>query len=214
MNKIYNESIINSAVTVEQMRMADAYTIANFVDSKELMYRAAMGINNNFDWMGKTVAIVTGSGNNGGDGYALSCILFDNNIDCTIIRVSDKFSDDGKYYCDMALDKGVKVIAFDNEVSFEKYDVIVDCMLGTGFCGTPRGNIKAAIEKINSSDAFIISADINSGMNGDTGEAEIAVKSNLTVSIGFYKVGMFKGRAYELIGELVNVDIGIVREEE
>ncbi len=214
MNKKYNESIINSAVTVEQMRRADAYTIANFVDSKELMYRAAMGIYNSFDWTGKRIAIVTGSGNNGGDGYALSGILSDNKIDCTVFRTSDKFSEDGKYYFDMAVSKGVKSTEFDKNVSFEKYDVIVDCMLGTGFCGVPRGNIKLAIDKINSSDAFVISADINSGMNGDTGEAEVAVKSDLTVSIGFYKVGMFKGQAEELIGELINVDIGIVTEPE
>ena len=46
-------------------------------------------------------------------------------------------------------------------------------------------------------------------MNGDTGEAELAVISDLTVSIGYYKTGFFKGRAPELIGSLVNVDIGI-----
>ena len=45
--------------------------------------------------------------------------------------------------------------------------------------------------------------------SGDTGEAELAVRSDLTVSIGFYKKGLFLGRAPELIGELVNVDIGI-----
>lgn len=212
MNKKYDDNIIKTAVTVEQMRQADAYTIANFLPSKELMYRAAIGIYNSFDWTNKKVAIVTGSGNNGGDGYALSCILSDNEIDCTIYCASNKFSEDGKYYYDIAVNKGVFVAEFNDGISFEKYDVIVDCMLGTGFCGVPRGNIKSAIEMINSSDAYVISADINSGMNGDTGEAEIAVKSDLTVSIGFYKTGMFKGRAEHLIGKLVNVDIGIVME--
>ncbi len=213
MNKIYDSNIINSAVTVEEMRRADAYTIANFVESKELMYRAAMGIYNSFDWTEKKVAIVAGSGNNGGDGYALSCILADNGVDCAIFCTSQKFSDDGKYYCDMALAKSVKVAEFNADTDLDDYDVIVDCILGTGFCGTPRGDVKCAIEKINSSCAYVISADINSGMNGDTGEAEIAVKSDLTVSIGFYKVGMFKGQAGYLIGDLVNVDIGIINEE-
>lgn len=213
MNRKFDKRIIEDAVTVKQMRDADAYTIANFVESKELMYRAAMGIYNNFDWTQKNVAIVTGSGNNGGDGYALSCILADNGIDCIIYCTSDKFSDDGKYYCDLALSKGVKVTEFNAFTDLKNYDIIVDCVLGTGFCGTPRGNIKCAIEKINSSCAYVISADINSGMNGDTGEAEIAVKSDLTVSIGFYKVGMFKGRSKYLIGDLVNVDIGIVKDK-
>ena len=51
--------------------------------------------------------------------------------------------------------------------------------------------------------------DINSGMNGDTGEAVLAVKSDLTVSVGFLKTGMFLGRSGELIGRLVNADISI-----
>ena len=46
-------------------------------------------------------------------------------------------------------------------------------------------------------------------MNGDTGEGELMVKSELTVSVGFLKTGFFKGRAEEMIGKLVNVDIGI-----
>ena len=61
---------------------------------------------------------------------------------------------------------------------------------------------------------FVISVDINSGMNGDTGEAELAVVSDLTVSIGYPKTGFYSGRAAELIGRLVNVDIGIELPEE
>ena len=49
----------------------------------------------------------------------------------------------------------------------------------------------------------------NSDMNGDTGEAELAVRSDLTVSIGCFKQGLFKGRAKEYIGRLTIVDIGI-----
>ena len=56
------------------MRLSDAYTIANLVPSLELMYRAAYGVFKAADWHGQT-AIVVGSGNNGGDGFALACIL-------------------------------------------------------------------------------------------------------------------------------------------
>ena len=47
-------------------------------------------------------------------------------------------------------------------------------------------------------------------MNGDTGEAVLAVRSDLTVSIGYYKQGLFRGDADKYIKELKNVDIGIV----
>lgn len=62
---------------------------------------------------------------------------------------------------------------------------------------------------INRSGAYVVSADISSGLNGDTGQAELAVQADLTVSIGFYKLGMFRGRGPEVSGRLVNVDIGI-----
>lgn len=201
-----NSPEFKSAVSVAKMRECDAYTIAHFVPSKELMYRAAMGIYNAGKWHGN-IAIVCGSGNNAGDGYALSCILYDNGIKSTLVRVSDKFSEDGKYYYDMAMSKGV---CDSTDLDLTNYDIVVDCLLGTGFSGEPREKYADAINAINSSGAYVISADINSGMNGDTGECVLAVKSDLTVSIGFYKTGMFQGSAPTLIGDLVNAQIGIV----
>ena len=198
-------------VSVEQMRRSDAYTIENFIPSKELMYRAAKGVFESFmSWENKKIAIIVGGGNNGGDGYALAGILKKNNIDSTIIKVSEKLSEDGKYYCDIAAGLGVKAEMFTEDTDLSSYEVIVDCILGTGFTGEVRGLAKEAIEAINKSNAYIISVDINSGMNGDTGEASLAVKSDLTVSIGYYKQGLFTEAAKEFIKEMTNVDIGIV----
>ena len=70
--------------------------------------------------------------------------------------------------------------------------------------------MKIRPEKINKSSAFVISVDINSGMNGDTGDAVTAVSSDLTVSIGYFKKGLFTEEASKYIKEKVNVDIGIV----
>lgn len=205
-----NSEEFKSTISVERMRESDKYTIAHFVSGRELMYRAAMGIYESADWDGKNVAIVCGSGNNGGDGYALACILADNGIVPTIFRLSDKFSEDGRYYYTEAKGKGVKDVIFTPEMNFGGFDIIVDCILGTGFRGRPQGVVVSAIERINEAKAYTVCADINSGLNGDTGEAILAVKSDLTVSIGFYKKGMFLNNAPKLIDNLVNVDIGIV----
>ena len=198
-------------ISVDRMRKSDAYTIENFVPSKELMYRAANGVYESFmSWENKKIAIVVGGGNNGGDGYALAGILKKNNIDSTIIKVSEKMSEDGKYYSDIAEELGVKAEMFTESTNLSSYEVIVDCILGTGFTGDVRGLAKDAIEAINKSGAYVISVDINSGMNGDTGEATLAVRSDLTVSIGYYKQGLFTEAAKEYIKEMTNVDIGIV----
>ena len=204
------ETLKRIAISVDQMRRSDAYTIENLVSGRELMHRAAMGVYNSYDgWNNKNIAIIVGGGNNGGDGYALAGILKENGISSTVFKASEKMSEDGKYYCKVAVDSGVTVTDLD-EQDLDSYDVIVDCILGTGFVGEVRGKAAQIIEAINATKAYVISVDINSGMNGDTGEAGIAVRSDLTVSVGYYKNGMFRGRASELIGKMVNVDIGIV----
>ena len=202
-------------ISVEMMRKSDAYTIANFVPGRELMLRAANGVYESYkEWSGKRIAIVVGGGNNGGDGYALAGILAKKGIPATVIQASVKMSEDGKYYCDIAKELSVEMIPFTEETDLKAYDVIVDCILGTGFTGEVRGTARNVIEAINESGAFVISVDINSGMNGDTGEAALAVRSDLTVSIGYLKTGLVTEAAKKYIGRLVNVDIGIVLVEE
>ncbi len=198
------------AISVDKMRLSDKYTIENLISSKELMYRAAKGIYDNIKPQGKKIAVVCGSGNNGGDGYALCVILAKSDISADIFRISDRFSTDGKYYYNMAKNLGVKEKVFSADTTFEEYDIVVDCIFGTGFKKTPEGVAADAIRKINSTARYVVSADINSGINGDTGEGTLAVRSDLTVSIGYYKTGMFIGDAPNLIGNLINVDIGIV----
>ncbi len=206
----FDSCMINEAISVERMRLSDEYTIANFTDSKTLMYRAAMGIYESCKSFKEPVLIVTGSGNNAGDGYALATILADNGIKSTILRLFDKFSADGRYYYEKALSCGVTDCEYADDMDFKKFATVVDCIFGTGFKGEPKGKVADVIRKINSSGAYVVCADINSGLNGDTGEAVLAVRSDLTVSIGFPKKGMFLSDAPELIGELVNVDIGII----
>ncbi len=194
-------------VSCENMRKSDASTIANKTPSLELMWRAGKGIYASTTWHGK-IAIVCGSGNNAGDGYALALILKENNIDSELILVRDKFSPDGAYYYKKCLDVSIKSRFYAGE-ALDEYDIIVDCIFGTGFSGEARGTEKEIIEAINKSGAYVVCADINSGLNGDSGMCDIAVKSDLTVSIGSYKSGHFLGMAKDYIGTLKNVDIGI-----
>ena len=207
-------------ISVEKMREADRYTIAKGTPSKELMRRAAQGVFDAYPgWDERRVLIACGPGNNGGDGYALAEIMKDAGLDVTLLRVSEKFSEDGEFYYRRCVEKGVPVLTFGtDDVDFSAYPIIVDCMLGTGFTGEPKGPVAAVISEINIArelgGAYVISVDINSGMNGDTGESELAVVSDLTVSIGYYKTGFFEEAAQKLIGALVNVDIGIELPEE
>ena len=205
---------LNKVVSVANMRESDAKTIAERTTSAELMRRAAQGIFDAVSFRSRT-AIVCGSGNNGGDGYALACILLEHGVTPTLFRVTDRFSKDGLYYYQTAKSMGADEGSLSIPGALEGFDIVVDCILGTGFRGTPEGAVREAIGQINDCSAFVVSADINSGLNGDNGIAECAVRSDVTVSIGYLKTGMFLGDAPEYIGQLRNADIGIelVRDE-
>ena len=195
-------------ISVDNMRQSDAYTIANLVPSRELMHRAAYGVFKASDWNGRT-AIVAGSGNNGGDGFAIACILKEIGFDCAVFTVSQKLSADSAFYAGKAEAAGVSIRPFEPGC-LAGYNIVVDCLLGTGFQGQLRENYRAAIESINFSGAYVVSVDINSGMNGDTGDAELAVCSDLTVTIGFVKRGLISENAGRYMNRLVCADIGIV----
>jgi len=209
-------SAINTeCVSVDYMRRCDEETIRCTTSSRELMYRAAEGVyhafRNNYGlWNGK-VTILTGSGNNGGDGFALACILSQHPlVELVVYTLSDKLSEDSRYYAEMARASGVRVEHFDPESSrLMNSDIVVDCLLGTGFHGYPRESYRAAIDAINHCSAEIISVDINSGMNGDTGVGDIVVKSDLTVTIGFVKQGLLTDSAGNYMKRLACAEIGI-----
>lgn len=195
-------------ISVETMRQSDAYTIANLVPSLELMHRAAYGVFKAVNWHGRT-AVVAGSGNNGGDGFALACILNERGLDCTVFTVSPRLSADSAFYADKAAAAGIPIQPF-APGCLSGYDIVVDCLLGTGFQGAVRENYRTAIEAINTCGAYVVSVDINSGMNGDTGTAELAVVSDLTVTIGYVKTGLVAANAGQYMKRLVCADIGIV----
>jgi len=194
------------AVSTEVMRASDKWTIENLVPSKELMERAGKAIFEQVDWKGP-VGIICGKGNNAGDGFVVASLLKDHGIDCEIVLLfEDAFSEDGRYFYDKCIEKGVRTVS---EGNYGAYSTVLDCIFGTGFKGEVKEPAKSAIEQINASKAYVVSADINSGLNGDTGLGDLYVISDLTVSIGTFKYGHFLGNANQAMKNKVNCDIGI-----
>lgn len=199
-----------SVVSVENMRASDKRTIETKTPSLELMYRAGVGVFNSVEWCGK-ILIACGTGNNAGDGYVLAGLLKDKGFFVELLLLEERFSPDGKYYFDKAIEKKVPWSVYNSEEAFDfsRYDQIVDCVFGTGFKGDVTGCAKEVIEGINESGAFVVCVDINSGLNGDSGIGKGAVKGDITVSIGTFKSGHYLNQAKDKIENLVNVDIGI-----
>nr|MBO4517733.1 NAD(P)H-hydrate dehydratase [Clostridia bacterium] len=179
-------------LSVAEMRAADEYTINTLgVSSEILISRAGEAVAREIlkRFKGGRVLVCTGKGNNGEDGKVIAQIL--------------------------SAVHGFSVSTFSAEVGFfkifeKKFDIIVDCMFGTGLNREITGRYKTAVEKINDSGAFVVSCDIPSGINGDSGKVlGVAVKANLTVAIQEYKLGHFLNEGVDYSGEVIAKDIGI-----
>ncbi len=196
-------------LSVENMRKSDANTIAGGVSGKELMYRAGVKVVDTIGSIAGPVAIVCGSGNNAGDGYVIANLLHLKGISCTIFRLSDKVSEDGQYYLSKCTENKIDVLFCNDDTTFYGYNTIIDCLFGTGFKGDVHGLAAQIIGRINESKAYIVSVDINSGLNGNTGLSTLCIHSDLTVAIGDYKAGHFLNQAKDVMKAKCSVDIGI-----
>ncbi|MBQ9252358.1 MAG: NAD(P)H-hydrate dehydratase [Clostridia bacterium] len=194
---------------VAAMRSSDATTIAGGVPGRELMGRAGEGIFRAGKWQ-PPVAIVCGLGNNAGDGYVVACRLAEAGFPCELLLMEKSFSPDGAYWFQQSQALGVPVRLWSEVDSLASYGSILDCIFGTGFHGQVSGEAARMIDLINQSGAYIVSADINSGLNGNNGLAEKAVRSDLTVSVGWYQPGHFLNQAMDWMATKINCEIGIV----
>ena len=190
------------------MRQSDAHTIATEVPSLELMYRAGKAVADSVEWRAP-VGIVCGVGNNAGDGYVIALELQKRGIECTLLLLEERFSPDGRFYFDKCAEESIPYEICTDNTDLSRFSTLVDCIFGTGFKGEARGLAKTVIEKYNSSSAYKVSVDINSGMNGDTGMGETIANSDLTCSIGSFKPGHFLNKAKDVIKDKINLDIGI-----
>lgn len=198
-------------LTCEQMRMADAYTIRERgVPSLTLMERAGEKI---AEIAKRTLArlqsgrvlVVCGSGNNGGDGYCAARILAEQGVDVSVFAVFAPGSED----C-IAMRRRFTGAVYEN-TDFEKdFALVIDCIYGTGFHGAAEGAAEDAIKWMNGSGAFVLSADIPSGLNGDNGTcAGAAVRADMTAAIGELKAGLLLNDGRDLCGKIEVCDIGI-----
>lgn len=195
-------------LSVENMRRSDAAAIAAGTPGRELMLRAGQRIFESVEWK-PPVGILCGSGNNAGDGYVIAKLLQDAGMACEIILLSDKFSEDGAFYAGKCREAGVPFLTWSSSLDLSKYKTIADCLFGTGFRGEVRGPAREAIEAVNRSGAYVVAVDINSGLNGDSGMAELCVRSDLTVSVGDFQPGHFLNMAKDVMQAKINCDIGI-----
>lgn len=204
--------LVNSA----QMRQCDSNTIQHYgVPSLVLMERAALGVVEEIEKqvdVGGNILVVCGTGNNGGDGFAIGRILAQRGYAVTFVLAGNKerVSEETKQQIKICLAYGANIL---DAIPDKKYDVVVDAVFGIGVNREIQGNYYEIIQQMNQQKAWKVAVDIPSGIHTDTGEVMgIAFKADMTVTFAFEKIGImiYPGAAYA--GTVVVKDIGIGKE--
>ena len=164
------------------------------------------------------VAILCGNGNNGGDGWVAARELGERGLDVTLVsaREAEELKAQPAHDADCAamprlVDAGVRILIRPDESvladALANADVIVDALLGTGFSGaTVKEPFDRWIELCNErrrSGARVVSADVPSGLNAQTGEPSTpCIKADETVTMIVPKTGFSCGSAKDYCGAI------------
>ncbi len=155
--------------------------------------------------------VISGGGNNGGDGFVIARELHRSGVDVTVLATKSEYEGDPATNLEILRNLGVRfIVKEDLSAELGAADLIIDALLGTGFSGEVREKEAGIIEKMNSAPVPVLAVDVPSGVDGTTGEVQgVAVSADLTVCAHAMKVGCVISPGRERSGEVVAVDIGI-----
>jgi len=151
----------------------------------------------------KTITVVCGTGNNGGDGFIIAILALEAKLKVNLIQLGneDSIKGDALSARNAYLKTGAKSLAFDKKLL--EVDVVIDAIFGTGLDRDVKGDWADAITAINHSPARIVSVDIPSGLNADTGRVlGVAIQADLCITFIGMKCGLLTGQARDYTGKL------------
>lgn len=153
---------------------------------------------------GAKISIVSGPGNNGADGIALSRLLCaDYEVKLSIpVGVSSPMA---KLQLDRARRVGVSVV----EELPESADLIVDALFGAGLNRALPDELCRVIERLNTMEAYRVACDIPSGIDEKGRVSPVAFRADMTVTMGALKEALYLDEAKDYVGEIVKVDLGV-----
>lgn len=209
-----------------QIRNLDSFAIKRLhVPGAVLMENASIGIYetilenvDNFC----SVGFICGKGNNGGDGYAVARHFSNAGYDVKVISLGleKNLSDDCKVNFNILKNlsfqrKNLKLKYFKSlkDINWIKdCEIIVEAVLGSGFTGELKDPYSSVIKSLNKISAFKCAIDVPTGLNADTGSGDVIFKSDLTVTLGEFKKGLFISKGSEFCGKVILKEIGIGRD--
>lgn len=208
--------------TAEQIRACDEFTISDEpVSSIQLMERAAQSC---VDWIyencknHRNFTIFCGSGNNGGDGFAIAKMLYLKGFDVDIfVDPKAKYSSDANVnFKELKEVSGILIKSFKDaeQYRFDSRTVIIDALFGTGLSKELEGDYKQLVNNLNSKNNVRISIDIPSGLFSDviSDENSTIFKADYTLSFQFWKKSFLHPETGKYTGKVVILDINLSEE--
>lgn len=204
-------------LNAHQLKQADAYTIANEpISSLALMERASHSF---VSWFVKryesslSIAVVCGTGNNGGDGLAIARLLVEYNYKISVLVVVGhaKYSDDF-ILNRKRLQEKISIGEIKDRVEenyFDQFDVIIDALIGTGLTRPVDGLYQQVIQEINKTKAIRISVDVPSGMFIDKPSIGDCIRAHHTITFQMPKLAFLLPSNGEFVGNWHIVKIGL-----
>lgn len=196
-----------------QMREGDLYTIEHIgIPSMVLMERAALETvrimeQEHVDF--SSTLIVCGSGNNGGDGFAIARLLNERGWNVTVAFVGSEgsLSEQAREQKEILNQLDITIY---NSVPKKEYTVILDAIFGVGLSRDIEGPYRNIIEELNAMGGTKVAVDIPSGIDSTTGKIlGISFRADITVSYAFEKIGTVLFPGAEYAGNVFPVAIGI-----
>ncbi len=165
------------------------------------------------------VGILSGKGNNGGDGLAAARFLAGRGyaLEILLLEKAEFLKEESQAQVDALLKAGIKIRILEPaevpgavRAAFKNCSGIIDAVFGIGLSKNLVSPWLDIVTAVNESGKKVISADVPSGLNADTGEVMgAAVKASATAVFGTLKHGLTIGRGPELAGEIRMIDIGL-----
>ncbi|HSL85905.1 MAG TPA: NAD(P)H-hydrate epimerase, partial [Bacteroidales bacterium] len=184
-----------------------------------LMDNAALAVQKHLDLSQNYFVIICGTGNNGGDGFALASQLTRLQKEVDVFLVSEERSPGGDagVFFGIIEKMGVSIETISDEdhlwsfiEAMKDADVVIDALLGTGISGEVSALYRSVIDNMNDFAPKIVSVDVPSGLSAETGEPmPVAVHASKTVTFETIKKGLLSYKALPYIGSLKVEPIGI-----